>query len=91
MANVHVNAVTQNWPKMENGLAEMCTIDFQVDGKYVRMGYHTEDLPDSAAVEAKLTVDSDVIKSAEKQHDSTFPFPVGGTDRSDLVPADFVV
>jgi len=90
MATVHVTAVTEGWPVQLDGSA-LTTIDMTVGGKYVRMGYHTEDITSSADVEAKLTADADTLNDAEKQHEGAFPAPTGGTDKPDYVPDDFDV
>lgn len=91
MASIHVIRVTQGWPEMIEGLAELCTVDVTVDGLYVRVGYHTTDLTDAAALKVKLEADSVALLDPEKQSATKFPFPTGGTDRPDLVPADFII
>ena len=91
MSTIIVNAVTEGWPVTLDGIDDLCTIDITIDGKYVRMGYPIKDIVDSATVRSKLTEDIAIIKRDRKQQNTAFPFPVGGMDRPDLVPADFVV
>jgi hypothetical protein len=93
MATVHipVDGIAENWPEAINGHAIMTNIDCQVDGKWVRMGYPSSELTDSATVQSKLESDSSVLLNAEKQHSdrSELGGTPQGTDRSDLVPDDF--
>ena len=90
---VHVVKITQGWPREVNGFPQMCTIDLQVDGAWVRMGYETSQLIDSSTAETLLKSEADVLTDENKQHASQAELgttPVG-TDRSDLVPDDFVL
>lgn len=90
MATVHVIRVTQGWPVELEGMPEICTVDVTIDvTKYVRMGYLTSELTSSTDTHDKLVADASILLDPNKQADSDFPFPIGGTDRPDLVPEDF--
>jgi len=92
MATVHVNKVTEGWPCADpEGDEALTTIDVTVDGKYVRMGYHENDIASASDVEQKLTNDSSILLNADKQKETPFPDPPGGTDRPEWVPDDFTI
>jgi hypothetical protein len=79
---------------MINGtLPEQCNIDLQIGAKWVRMGYHTTDCTNAAAVQALLENDAAILNNADKQHDTQAELGAtpSGTDRPDLVPDPFDV
>lgn len=91
MATVHGIAITNGWPPPdpEGSDRNLTTIDITVDGKYVRIGDLTSLFTDSSAVQTYLEDNSDILLDVQKQQDNPFPLPTSGTDRPDLIPADF--
>lgn len=92
MALVHVDKVVFGWPEITfEGDPERATIDVTVDGKWVRMGYLADDLPNAAVVQSKLETDSAILLDAEKQHDTEGELGATPEGTAGPVPADFSI